>query len=425
MKILFLAQRTPYPPNRGEKIRFYHILAQLAKKHMVSLAYWVDDPKDFQHVNLLRTVCKGGRVLPVYLNSISARLRASGALARGRSFSEGYFYSRQFRREIDRLVALEQYDLVYVFSSVMAQYLPHVTNFPVIVDFVGVDSDKWGQLAKFKSFPLSGLFRLEQKRLLRFECKTARWASASVFISQAEADLFKGQGGQGALVVIPNGVDSDLRRLPVRDARFMAGPAAHDAGRSAPTLIFVGTMNYYPNEDAVVYFAHEILPIIQKQFPQVSFEIVGRAPSSGVRRLNGIAGIRIWGEVGDVRAHLAQADVSVAPMRIARGVQNKVLEAMAVGIPVVASSEAVKGMPLVKGDEVLIGDSPEEFAAEVVRVLTDGSLYSRVAAKGHNCVVENYSWKVVGAQLAALVESLAKPAAGAEMNFTEAKHGSV
>lgn len=342
----------------------------------------------------------------------------------GKSFSEGFFYGSQLQAEVSRLVKEERVDLVYIFSSVMAQFLPIVMEVPVIVDFVDVDSDKWGQLAQFRVFPLSYLFRLEQRRLLKFELKTSRSAHTSVFVSQAEADLFRDLGGEGSIVVIPNGVDSDIRRLPLKITR-MGAKGSGDFGLGQPRLIFVGTMNYYPNEDAVIYFAREILPIIQKQFPKTTFEIVGRAPSSAVRRLDRMDGVRVLGEVGDVRAHLVQADVSVAPMRIARGVQNKVLEAMAIGVPVVATSEAIKGLSLVKGDELVIGDTPEEFAAQVLRVLSDRTLYDRVATNGHSCVLENYSWRMIGAQLSHLIEGVFKPRASANVNFIQAKHGLV
>jgi polysaccharide biosynthesis protein PslH len=399
MKILFLAHRTPFPPNKGEKIRAYHILTQLAKRHSVSMAYWVDSPDDVEHVNVLRKVCRGA-VVPICLNSSSAIFRALRSLFQGRSFSEGYFYSHRFQSSVDRLIRSEQVDLVYVFSSVMAQFVMGIHDIPTIVDFVDVDSDKWGQMARFKRFPLSSLYRLEQIRLNRYERTLSRWARWNLFVSQVEADLFRKLGGSGSVAVLPNGVDSELRRLPQREARISV---VH--GRNAPEsrpvvkLLFVGTMNYYPNTDAVLYFVREVLPLIQKRYPRAVFDVVGRFPPHSIRKLDGVGGVRVLGEVADVRSYLVQADVSVAPMRIARGVQNKVLEAMSVGLPVVATSEAVKGIQLVKDEEVLIGDNPQEFASQVARILSDSTLYERVASKARSRVVESYSWKGIGAQL--------------------------
>ena len=399
MKILFLAHRTPFPPNKGEKIRAYNIVTQLAKRHLVSMAYWVDNPDDVEHVHVLRKICQGS-VVSRYLNASIAMFRGASNLCRGGSFSQGYFYSPQFQATVDRLIKIEEVDLVYVFSSVMSQFVMSIHDIPTVVDFVDVDSDKWGQLARFKGFPMSSLYRLEQERLGHYEVTLSQWARWSLFVSQVEADLFKKLGGSGSVAVLPNGVDSDLRRLPLREARFSAKSSSREILAHSPVkLLFVGTMNYYPNTDAVLYFVKDILPLIQKKYPQATFEIVGRFPPHSVRKLDGRERVRVLGEVADVRSHLVQADVSVAPMRIARGVQNKVLEAMAVGIPVVASSEAVKGIHLIKGDEVLIGDTPEDFAAQVVRVLSDNALYERVASKAHTRVVESYSWKAIGYRL--------------------------
>ena len=164
MKILFLAHRTPFPPNKGEKIRAYNILAQLAKRHSVSMVYWVDSPDDIDHVSALRKLCQGA-VIPIYLNSSNAILRGVKSLLYGRSFSEGYFYSPKFQSLVDRLARDEKYDLVYAFSSVMARSIMGIHDIPTIVDFVDVDSDKWGQLARFKTFPFSIFYRLEQARL--------------------------------------------------------------------------------------------------------------------------------------------------------------------------------------------------------------------------------------------------------------------
>ena len=398
MKILFLAHRTPFPPNKGEKIRAYHILAQLVKRHSVSMAYWVDSLDDIEHVNVLRKLCQGA-VVPIYLNSSGSMLRAMRNLFQGRSFSEGYFYSTKFQSSVDRLIKNEQYDLVYAFSSVMGQFVMGFHDIPTIVDFVDVDSDKWGQLASFKRFPLSSLYLLEQTRLSRYEEMLSRWARCNLFVSQTEADLFKKLGGGGSIAVLPNGVDSDLRRLPQRvmNSRNIAET------RPVVRLLFVGTMNYYPNMDAVLYFVREVLPLIQKKYPQAMFEIVGRFPPYSVRKLDGVGGVRVLGEVVDVRSYLVRADVSVAPMRIARGVQNKVLEAMAVGVPVVATSEAVKGIQLIKGDEVLIGDAPQDFAAQVIRVLSDNALYEQIVSKARSRVVESYSWKAIGVQLSDII----------------------
>ena len=403
MKILFLAHRTPFPPNKGEKIRAYHILTQLAKVHSVSLVYWVDNPADLTHAKTLRKNCQG-EVIPIRLKSSKAILRGLKSLAAGKSFSEGYFYSPDFQVAVNRLVKNENYDLVYAFSSVMAQFIMGKHQVPTVVDFVDVDSDKWGQLARFKNFPLSTFCCLEQHRLRRYEEILSQWAKCNLFVSQAEANLFRSMGGRGDVAVLPNGVDLGLVRLP-RTQRHSPGL---DSGCQVVTLLFVGTMNYYPNTDAVLYFARQIWPLIRNRYPQANFEIVGRFPPLSVRKLDGTDGVRVLGEVSDVRLHLANADLSVAPMRIARGVQNKVLEAMSSGVPVVATSEAVKGIQVTKGAEVLIGDNPEEFAAQVDLVLSDSALYERISAQARNRVIKSYGWEGIGADLNEIIDRCGK-----------------
>ena len=403
MKILFLAHRTPYPPNKGDKIRSYHILSHLAQRHAVSLAYWVDDRNDMKHTTVLSRICSGA-IVPVPLEPISAKLRALSLLARGRSFSEGYYYSRRFQTVVDRLVAENQPDLIYVFSSAMARYVVAFDHIPVVIDFVDVDSDKWGQLSRFAGLPFSQLYRIEQRRLAEVELGISRWARLSLFVSDAEADLFRQMGGQGQIEPLPNGIDVDLKRLPRhRDCRRELSAPNHPA--RPIKLLFVGTMNYFPNVDAVLYFARDILPKIHRRFPEAVFEIVGRDPSRAIRRLDGENGIRVLGEVEEVQSYLAQADISVAPLRIARGVQNKVLEAMAVGVPVVATSAAVKGIRVTNGEEVLIGDSPEYFAAQVTRLLSENELRKQVTKNAWQRVRETYNWSSITSRLDELLQS--------------------
>jgi len=407
MKILFLAHRTPYPPNKGDKIRSYNILLHLAEMHEVSLVYWVDDPKDQAHAPLLERMCRGA-VRSVVFNPLAAWLRGLSFLCCGKSFSQGYFFSPLFQKCVDDLCKQERYDLFYIFSSPMAQYVQPYSQVPTMMDFVDVDSEKWGEFAQFKPFPFSWLFRLEKNRLAQYEVGVSAWARWNLFVSEPEAQLFREIRGHGNIVAVPNGVDSDLLRLPVREAELRSTERGLSPQSPKPAkLIFAGTMNYFPNVDAVLYFVQEILPLIHSEFPRVTFDIVGRFPNRAVRRLHGKNGVRVMGEVRDIREHLIQADVSVAPLRISRGIQNKVLEAMAMGVPVVATPKALEGIKVEDKEEVLTGDSPSAFAAQVVRLLRDQQLRSRVAKKARSRVVQTYSWKKTNGQLDKLIfESL-------------------
>jgi sugar transferase (PEP-CTERM/EpsH1 system associated) len=420
MKIFFLSHRTPFPPDKGDKIRSYHLLSQLAKRHRISLAYWVDDPKDMAHADELDRICRG-RVFCLPLNPSGAKARALWSLARGKSISEGHYYSPAFQSAVDIIVKEEQPDLIYVFSSPMARYVEKYHGIPTIVDFVDVDSDKWGQLARFVNAPLSFLYRLEQKRLARFESWVSGWARSSLFVSQAEADLFRQLGGQGAILSLPNGVEVGLRRLPVREGGGQ-GYREKKWSNGPIKISFVGTMNYYPNVDAVLYFAREIFPLIRCKYEQAVFEIVGRFPPKSVRRLNGVNGVRVLGEVEDVRSVLIQADVSVAPLRIARGVQNKILEAIAIGIPVVATPQAVQGLDIREGDEILTADTPERFALQVTRLLDDAQLRNQITKRAWNRVNQLYRWDVVGAKLEGLIAGLETQAAGPRLRDMPIPH---
>ena len=402
MKILFLAHRTPYPPNKGDKIRAFHFLSHLAKSHEVTLVYWVDDIRDLNHTQFLRSICRG-EVLPVRLNRLAAMVRAVFALLAGRSFTEGFYGGSPFQRAVNTALRSGPFDAVLVFSSAVAAYAENIPSKSKVVDFVDVDSDKWGQLAEASPFPISWLYRHEQRCLSRFEVAVSSWASQSLFVSLPEAELFRKNGGKGLIDYLPNGADLDLRRLPLVQVPFHGTELSRKVPAIGPKLIFVGTMDYFPNVDAVEYFASEIFPLIRREFPKAEFEIVGRHPTKAVRRLSRLDGVRVIGEVPEVRSLLIQADVSVAPMRIARGVQNKVLEAMALGIPVVATPLAIEGIEVSNEQEVLIGTRPDEFAGQVVRLLRDVELRRSLTKRAWNKMNQFYNWGVSGAKLEGLL----------------------
>jgi sugar transferase (PEP-CTERM/EpsH1 system associated) len=402
MKILFLAHRTPYPPNKGDKIRSFHLLSSLVKKHDVTLLYWVDDPRDLVHTEFLQSMCRG-RVIAVELDRKWALCRAALSLLRGQSFTEGYYIAKGFQRGLDNALRGGPFDAVFMFSSATAFYGKPLDANIKIVDFVDVDSDKWGQLAGASRFPISMLYGLEQKRLSRVELEISHWAQWSLFVSSADAELFKKQGSAGNIEVLPNGTDLALLRLPSEQMRFKSLSSRRKS--LGAKIIFIGTMNYHPNADAVQYFAEHIFPLIRQKCPQAGFEIVGRCPPRSVMRLDRFEGIKVVGEVADARPYLLRADVSVAPMRIARGVQNKVLEAMAMGIPVVATAGAVQGIEVSDGQEVLIGNYPEEFAAQVIRLLSDADLRKTITTNAWNKMEQVYNWDVVGAKLETLLNT--------------------
>jgi glycosyltransferase involved in cell wall biosynthesis len=254
-------------------------------------------------------------------------------------------------------------------------------------------------LAKVSAFPLSFLYKLEQKRLSKFETRISTWSTVNMFVSPAEAELYRQQGGQGEIVVLPMCTELEVRRLPLDQVPYQGTASGGVEQSDEARLIFVGTLNYYPNIDAVIYFTQQIFPLIREKFPRAVFEIVGRNPPKAVTALGRIDGVRVLGEVPDVRSYLVRADVSVAPLRIARGVQSKVLEAMGMGVPVVATPAAIQGIDVANGQELLTGQTPEEFAACVIKLLNDAELRKTITRKAWNRMKQLYNPEVIGAHL--------------------------
>src|SRR5581483_5654601 len=270
MNILYITHRIPYPPNKGEKIRAFHQLRQLAKKHAVHLACLVDDPEDLQYVPVLEQHCAS--VDFVYRRKVVSLLRATGALLTASPLSVASFYSRGLARKIRRRLQDVNIDRIIVFSSAMAAYVRHVSDIVKIMDFVDVDSEKWRLYTDHHPFPLSLVYKVEANRLARYEEEIAKEFACSLFVSHAEAELFAQRVQNRPIDVIPNGVDLEYFSAPTREERS-----------ASPIVVFTGAMDYFPNVDAVSYFCREIWPLIQSGAPKVRFSIVGRNPTSQVK----------------------------------------------------------------------------------------------------------------------------------------------
>ncbi len=386
MKILMLCQRLPYPLNKGEKIRAFHHLRSLARNHEVTLVSTEDDRRNVAYRDRLREFAEEIAIVPI--SAGWAKVRSVAALGLGRSMMVGYFSAGGLRKRILALLTRKTYDLIFVYSSAMAQYVGQIQQIPIIVDFVDLDSHKWLQYAKRAGFPLSLLYLIEAKRMARYEQHVARLATTVVFVSHAEAALFQASGAGARTAVVPMAVDTEY-----------FSPNSAPAAVESPTLIFTGVMDYVPNVDAVQYFAHEIYPRIRQMEPDVRFLIVGQRPNRVVRRLGGIPGIAVTGKVADVRPYFARAHVAVAPLRLAQGMQTKVLEAMAMGLPVVATSKAYQGLEARPGEDLFVEDDPASFADVVTRLLRTPSLRARVGTAGRAFVEDRHSWRVSMARL--------------------------
>lgn len=382
--ILYLVHRLPYPPNKGDKVRSYHLLKHLAAQHRVFLGTFVDDPDDMQHIETVRKFCTDLHI--VRLDSKFAKIRSLNALLADDPLTLRYYRDAGLQDWVDRICRQQKIDAVVVFSSAMAQYVESMARLPVLVDFVDVDSAKWAQYAPNHRWPMSWLYRREGKRLLAYEREIAARSARSFFATEAEVALFTRLAPECAIRVeaLCNGVDADY--FSPEDCR-----ATPFAANEIP-IVFTGAMDYLPNIDAVRWFAAEVLPVLRQHQPQLRFYIVGRSPTPEVLALAD-ANITVTRTVPDVRPYLQHAAVVVAPLRIARGIQNKILEAMAMARPVVASTECAAAVDAVIGQELLTATAPADFIAEIETLLQDTGRCASIGMAARQRVLSRYSWE--------------------------------
>lgn len=383
MNVLYLVHRMPYPPNKGDKVRSYHLLRHLAARHRVWLGSFVDDPDDEAHAGTLRQWCVDLHL--ARLHPRSARLHSLPALLGDEPLTLRYYRDAGLADWVRRTAAQQRLDAVVVFSSSMVQYADLVSDVPVLVDFVDVDSAKWTQYADHHRWPMSWVYRREGERLLAYERAVAARVAHSFFATEQEAELFRQLAPECAARVagIRNGVDAD------HFAPDEALPSPFEAG-SVP-IVFTGAMDYWPNVDAVTWFARDVLPRLAQDRPELRFFVVGRNPTPAVQALAG-ARVFVTGTVPDVRPYLQHAAAVVAPLRLARGIQNKVLEAMAMARPVVASAACAAPIEPVEGHDLLTADDAEGFAAQVRSVLGDPSRAEFIGRAARQRVLRDFSW---------------------------------
>ncbi|KQS51058.1 MULTISPECIES: glycosyltransferase [unclassified Sphingomonas] len=424
MSLLFLAHRVPFPPDRGDKIRSFHILQYLAKRTRVHLVAFADDAADVDPPAAFTDMLASCTIVP---RTKSQKRAAVEALATGRPVSLTAFAHPAMQAAVDRV--MPHVDGVYCFSGQMAQYLP-VDAPPVVMDFVDVDSAKFAGFAADSRGPMRWMMRREARLLGAFERQVAARVSASLFVSTAESTMFRDGGATGRVLAVENGIDSvkfdpaaqfaNPAPLPGREgpgvgrfpqARTPVAQASQPtpnpslSGRGAEAvaealIVFTGQMDYRPNIDAVTWFARDILPLVRQRTP-ARFAIVGRAPTSAVEALAGDH-VTVTGEVDDVRGWLAAADVCVAPLKLARGIQNKVLEAMAMARPVVASTAAAEGID--HAGTILVAETARDFAAQVIALLEAPETAATLGTAARAQVIRRYGWDARLAPLDALLD---------------------
>ncbi len=347
--LLFLSHRIPFPPDKGDKIRSYHILRHLASRFKIHLGCFFNSPDDARHAEQLRGLCADVYCLP--LRRSQKALRAARGLCQGLSISEACYRDARMRAWAAQAVHRHDIDDIFVFCSAMFPYVREwVAGKRIVVDLVDVDSEKWRAYARSAIWPLGWIYRYEQHKLLSLEEEAASRSENALLVSQAEKETFAALAPQCAsrVTVVENGVDLD------HFDPGLAFPNPYPVGISP--IAFTGAMNYRPNADAVTWFARDVLPAIRAVHAGAEFWIVGANPTASVRRLASSPGVRVTGAVSDTRPYLAHAACAVAPLRIARGVQNKVLEAMAMARPAVVTTSALEGLRAVSGQELLVAE---------------------------------------------------------------------
>jgi len=380
-EVLFLVHRIPYPPDKGDKIRSWRLFQRLTERFRVHLACFIDDPFDWRHTEYLRPLCESA--VYIGLRPRLAKVKSLAGVFSGEALSNRYFGSTGMARAVDairrRPLAAE-----IVFSSTMAQYIQDpIGGRPRIVDFCDADSEKWREYAEGQAAPLTWLYRREADKLARAETSIINWADMSLAITEEEARILnQREGVQKPVDWWSNGVDADYFDPT------LSLPRTYEAAE----VVFTGAMDYAANVDAVMRFVGNVWPRVRKAAPAASVAVVGARPAKAIRSLHGKDGVIVTGRVDDVRPWLAQAKLSVAPIRVARGLQNKVLEGMAMAKPVVASPEAAAGITVAGKEALCIADGVDAMAARIIELLSDQEKGRRVGEQARMAVIADYNW---------------------------------
>ena len=395
MKILFLSLRCPYPPHRGDRIRSYNFIKQLSKQHAVTVVYFAESESDIESAKHLEPFCE--RVEWVRFHRSFAFMNTGLHCLSRRPLQLHYWYAPQMQGKINELLEQEDFELIHAHLFRMGQYVTEVQGPAKVLDLCDslalnlsrraeLESNPWLAKIKLDCTPKRFLVKLEENRVRRYEVDIMKAFDCGTVVARFDRDYLLKQDNSLNLSIVPMGVD-----LGYFQPKSTAQPS--------PMLLFTGTMNYFPNADAAIYFCNEIFPRIREQNPNAEFYIVGNHPSDPVKRLEAQDGVVVTGYVPDVRPYFEKASVFVAPLRAGSGIQTKNLEAMAMGVPVVTTPVGAMGLEADIGKELLVADTPTAFAENVVHLLNDEHLRERLARTARTRVETNYSWEAIGDRL--------------------------
>ena len=390
MRVLYLCHRFPFPPVRGGKIRPFNMIKHLSQNHEVVVASLARSPEEAKAGEGIAEHCAD--YLMEQVTPAGAWSRMIARLATTVPSSMGYFYSPRLARRVRERLAQQKFDLIFVHCSSVAPYVRHVSGMPKILDFGDMDSQKWLTYRHFKPFPLSLGYHLEGYKLQEMEKALARDFDCCTCTTKAELETLQEFATGTPSDWFPNGVDRDFF-APVDE------PYDPDA------ISFVGRMDYFPNQQAMQDFCDQVFPLIQRSRPAARLSIIGAEPSPAMLRLGERDGVTVTGTVPDVRDYVRSSAVAVAPLTIARGTQNKILECMAMGVPVVTSRVAAGGVDALPGEHLLVADSPEETAKAVLAIMGDPAERARLAVAGRARITSHHSWDSSMVRLDGIIET--------------------
>lgn len=375
-KILILAHRVPYPPDKGDRIRSYHLLRYLASRGSVHLGYLTDEGDCHQTTEALEGLCE--YVFTGQIGRWQRCAQGSTSLLAGKSITEGWFYSAPFQREVDRLISTHRYDAVTCMSSSTLQYVRrHALEDRLVCDLVDVDSEKWLDYSRQGRAPMSWLFRIEGDRVRRIERQAAD-SCAVVLSTEREAACYRELFPHAAVQAVKNGIDLDY--FTPRENEERQG------------CIFVGYLDYRANVLGLEWFCKEIWPALVQRQSGATFKVVGRNPTRAVNRLQQVPGVEVVGPVPDIRPLIAETSVVVVPLPIARGIQNKILEAMAMRKAVVTSQAASKGVAARSGREIVHATSPQEWIEAISNLWNDTTKRREIGRQARLFVESHHHW---------------------------------
>jgi hypothetical protein len=378
MNILYLCHRFPFPPKRGGKIRPFNMIRHLsASGHQVTVCSLARSPEEAEEGKGIAPYCAGFEMGHVKEWVQVARMVVRLPVLTPSSM--GFFYSPELAERVRGLLSLKKWDLIFVHCSSVAQYVEHVGETPKILDFGDMDSQKWLEYANYKPFPLSLGYRLEGAKMLAAEKRLARRFDLCTATTRAEWETLKSYETGADTDWFPNGVDADF---------FCPADEPYDAD----TISFIGRMDYYPNQECMARFCEQTWPLLKSWRPAMKLLIVGADPSPAMRKLGDLPGVTVTGSVPDVRPFIRKSALMVAPLNIARGTQNKILEAMAMGVPVVTSTIAAGGVDAESVTHFLVADTPQTYAQAIMRIVDSPAERNRLALAGRQRMLSHHAW---------------------------------